>query len=471
MTVLNYIEKAIHAFSDAAWGTPLLILLMGGGLFFLIYSELIPFRYFGHAIKVIRGDYDEPDEDGDINHYEALSTAIAATVGLGNISGVAVAITMGGPGAIFWMWMSALIGVATKYFTCSLSVMYRGKDSCGNIQGGPMYVIQEGLGKKWKPLAIFFCIAGLIGVSPIFQANQLTQIVNDVLLTGNGWEVSTWTSLVIGILIAIIVGIVIYGGIQRIGKVAGKLVPFMVILYILSVLYIILTHLTEIPQSFALIFSDAFTGKAAMGGAVGAVIMTGVRRAAFSNEAGIGTAPMAHGAAQTNEPIREGLVGMLGPVIDTIIVCTMTALAIVVTGVWKQTDANGVTLTVEAFDAAIPYIGKYILILCVITFSLTTLFAFPYYGGKCLGFLIGAQKKHWYNHFFIAAIVLGAVSSLGVIIALIDGMYAMMAVPTMISALLLAPKVKEESKKYFSRLKQGKIQTQKEILKEVKVRN
>lgn len=457
MPVLKEIEKAIYAFSDAAWGTPLLILLIGGGLFFLIYSELIPFRYFGHALKVIRGDYDDPDEVGDINHYEALSTAIAATVGLGNISGVAVAITTGGPGAIFWMWVSALIGVATKYFTCSLSVMYRGKDSCGNIQGGPMYVIEEGLGKKWKPMALFFCVAGMIGVSPIFQANQLTQIVNDVLITGNGLTATITSSTIIGILIAIIVGIVIFGGIQRIGKVAGKMVPFMVALYILAVLYIIITHIGEIPQSFMLIFKDAFTGKAVMGGAVGAVIMTGVRRAAFSNEAGIGTAPMAHGAAQTNEPIREGLVGMLGPVIDTLVVCTMTALAIVVTGVWKQSDANGVTLTVQAFDTAIPYVGKYILIICVITFSLTTLFAFPYYGSKCLGYIIGAQKKHWYNYFFIGAIVIGAVSSLGVIIALIDGMYAMMALPTMISALLLAPKVKKEGKKYFERLKQGKM--------------
>lgn len=450
--MLEQIEEAIKSFSGFAWGAPLLILLIGGGLYFLIYSEFVPFKHIGHALKIIRGDYDEADGAGDINHYEALSTAIAATVGLGNISGVAIAIAMGGPGAIFWMWVSAFLGVSTKFFTCSLSIMYRGKDSRGEVQGGPMYVIEQGLGKKWKPLAIFFSIVGMIGVSPIFQANQLTKIFTDVMIEDAGFT----SSLIIGIIISLIVGIVIYGGIKRIGKVTGKLVPIMVILYVLAVLYIIFSNYQNIPECFSLIFSDAFTGKAVCGGALGGVILIGAKRAAFSNEAGIGTAPMAHGAALTNEPIREGLVAMLGPIIDTIIVCTMTALAIIITGVWNRPDLNGVTMTLEAFNIGIPYAGKYILIICVAIFSLTTLFAFPYYGAKCLGYVIGAERKHWYNYFFLITIVLGAVSSLAVIVNLIDGMYAMMAFPTMISALLLSPKVKTEMKRYLARHKANK---------------
>jgi AGCS family alanine or glycine:cation symporter len=450
--MFEQIEKIIKDFSDFAWGAPLLILLIGGGLYFLIYSEFVPFKHIGHALKIIRGDYDEEDGAGEINHYEALSTAIAATVGLGNISGVAIAIAMGGPGAIFWMWVSAFLGVSTKFFTCSLSIMYRGKDSKGEIQGGPMYVIEQGLGKKWKPMAIFFSVVGMIGVSPIFQANQLTKIFTDVMIEDAGFK----SSLIIGIVISIIVGIVIYGGIKRIGKVTGKLVPIMVILYVIAVLYIIISNYQNIPDCFSLIFSDAFTGDAVCGGALGGVILIGAKRAAFSNEAGIGTAPMAHGAALTNEPIREGLVAMLGPIIDTIIVCTMTALAIIITGVWDRPDLNGVTMTLEAFNIGIPYVGKYILIVCVAIFSLTTLFAFPYYGAKCLGYVIGAERKHWYNYFFLITIVLGAVSSLAVIVNLIDGMYALMAFPTMISALLLSPKVKTEMKRYLARHKANK---------------
>ncbi len=335
--------------------------------------------------------------------------------------------------------------------------MYRGKDSKGELQGGPMYVIEQGLGKRWKPLAVFFSIAGLIGVSPIFQANQLTKIITDVMIEDAGIT----SSLVIGIFISILVGIVIFGGIKRIGKVAGKLVPVMVLLYAVAVITILITYHENIPETFALIISDAFTGKAVLGGALGTIILIGAKRAAFSNEAGIGTAPMAHGAAQTNEPIREGLVAMLGPIIDTIIVCSMTAFTIIVTGVWQTSEANGVTLTLHAFEMGIPYVGKYILIICVAIFSLTTLFAFPYYGSKCLSYLIGAERKHWYNYFFLIAIVLGSVSSLGVIVNLIDSMYALMAFPTMIAALILAPKVKKAAKEYMKKLEESKKRNKK----------
>jgi len=305
-----------------------MILLPGGGLFFLVYSRLLPLRHFGHALKILTGKFDNPDEPGQLRHYEALSTALAGTVGMGNISGVAVAITMGGPGAIFWMWVSALLGISTKFFTCTLAVMFRGRDSAGEIQGGPMYFITEGLGKNWKPLALFFSFFGMIGVSPLFQANQLTQAIRDIILIPNHFEGSFATNLGTGLIISILVGIVVIGGIKRIGKVTGKLVPLMVVVYVISVMYIIFSDTSRIGPAFATILRDAFTGNAVLGGSLGAIIITGIRRAAFSNEAGLGTAPMAHGAAKTGEPVREGLVAMLGPVIDTLIICTMTALAI-----------------------------------------------------------------------------------------------------------------------------------------------
>lgn len=449
-------EAFCTAFSSAAWGTPLLILLLGGGLFFTLYSRFLPFRYFKHAIDVLRGKYDDPDAEGDIDHYEALSGAIAATVGMGNISGVAVALVTGGPGALFWMWMSALLGMATKFFTCTLSVMYRGHDSNGHAEGGPMYYIEEGLGKKWKPLAMFFAAAGLLGVTPMFQANQLTEVIRTVVLPES---VSTMASVdmmnfIIGILIMIVVSLVIFGGIERIGKVAGKLVPVMVVIYVIAVLAMIGLNVEKLPAIITSIFTEAFQFDSIAGGAFGAVIIIGAKRAAFSNEAGIGTAPMMHGAAKTNEPIREGLVAMIGPFIDTIVVCTMTALAILASGVYDPTaeNVNGVLLTTEAFRAVFPTMGPIILSICVLFFALTTLFSFSYYGTKCLGYLIGADKKHYFNYYYVALIVVGSVIKLDAIINLIDGVYATMAIPTMVGALMLSPKVRAAALDYFQRM-------------------
>jgi AGCS family alanine or glycine:cation symporter len=459
---LERIENILAQFSEWAWGMHLLILLLGGGAFFMIYSRFLPFRYLGHAINVLRGKYDNPDDPGEISHYEAVSSALAATVGMGNIAGVAVAITMGGPGALFWMWVSAFVGMATKFFTCTLAVLYRGRDSAGQLQGGPMYVIEEGLGKKWKPLAVFFCIAGLIGPLPIFQANQLTQIFRDVVLIPNGIiEAPTFFSnLTTGLIIAVLVSIVIFGGIQRIARVASMMVPAMIVIYVVSVLYIIAVNYTEIPACFALIITDAFTGNAVLGGSVGSVIVIGARRAAFSNEAGIGTAPMLHGAAKTDEPVREGLAAMIEPAIDTIIVCTMTALAILITGVWRTTDADGITLTVNAFNKALPYnnLGGYVLVISVLTFSLSSLFTLSYYGSKCFSYLFGAHRQYFFNYFYVFSIIVGAVVSISAVINLVDGMYALMAIPNMIAALLLAPKVIAAAKKYFGRMREEKPQ-------------
>lgn len=449
---MKTLEQAIIDFSEFIWGTPLLILLIGGGFFFTIYSKLVPFRYIGHAVDILRGKYDNPHEAGQINHFQALSTALAATVGMGNISGVAVAITAGGPGAIFWMWVSAIFGVSTKFFTNTLAVMFRDKDDKGEIQGGPMYIITVGLGRKWKPMAVFFAVTAMFAVFPVFQSNQLTQVFRDVVLKPNGVETGFTTDLTTGLIIAGIMSIVIFGGIKRIGKVTARIVPFMVLLYIAIVLFIIFSHPNRLWHAISLIFTDAFKANAVLGGAIGTIIITGVKRAAFSNEAGIGTAPLAHGAAKTNEPVREGLVAMLGPIVDTLIVCTMTALAILVTDVWQTSGADGITLTALAFNQAIPTYGPYLLIVCVIFFALSTLFAFPYYGNKCSSYLLGTRSKNIYNMFSVGSAVVAAVVSIDVVVAFIDSAYALMAFPNMLAAIILAPHVKKATVKYFSKL-------------------
>jgi len=442
------------------WGDPLVFLLVGGGLFFVLYSRLAPYKYFKHSVELLRGKYDDPDDPGDINHFQALSSALAATVGLGNISGVAVAIFVGGPGALCWMWVSAIRGVATKFFTCTLAILYRGKDSRGDIQGGPMYVIMEGLGSKWKPLAILFALGGLFGPLPIFQANQLTQILRDVIYEPAGWSVDGgffMANFLTGVVLALLVSIVIFGGIKRIGHVAARMVPFMVVLYFISVLYILFIHIADIPEYLLLVFTDAFTAKAALGGAVAEIIRTGIQRGAFSNEAGIGTESLAHGAAKTKEPVREGIVAMMGPVIDTLVICTMTAMAILVTDVWRGADDNGITMTLMAFTEVYGPAGAYVLVISVVIFAISSMLTYSYFGTKCLGFLIGAERQHYYNYFYVVTIIFGAVVSIDAVINLIDGMFAIMAIPTMTSALLLSPKVRQAAVDYGRRLKNGEF--------------
>jgi AGCS family alanine or glycine:cation symporter len=444
--------EIIIAFSNWIWGPPILILLLGGGTFFFIHSGFIPFTKMGHAIGLLRGKYDDDLAPGQITSRQALYSAIASTVGLGNISGVAIALNMGGPGAIFWMWVAAFVGMATKFYTCSLAIMYRGADSAGVIQGGPMYVIDHGMGKKWKFLSYIFCIAGVIGLLAIFQANQLTAVIQAVMIEPDTMEETVRNRWIIGFIMMSLTAIVILGGIQRIAAVASKMVPFMVGIYFFTVLLIVFKYYEGIPEMFKLILVDAFTGNAVMGGAVGSVIIVGARRAAFSNEAGIGTAPMVHGQSKNKEPIREGLIAMLGPFIDTVIVCTLTALAILLTGVWQTTENDGVKLTLAAFEMGIPVIGKYLLMVSVLVFALSTMFTYSYYGHKCANYLFGADKADYYNYFYLITIVVGAVASLDVVVSLVDGMYAVMAFPNMIAALYLAPKVRAATKDYFSRM-------------------
>lgn len=458
-------SEFISTLANGIW-TPVLFLLILGGLFFLLYSGFIQYRYFGHAIAILRGKYNDPNDPGQINAYEALSTALASTVGMGNIAGVAAAISIGGPGALFWMWVAAFVGMSTNFFTSTLSLMYRGKDSAGEIQGGPMYVIREALSKNWYPLAVLFSVCAMVGCLPIFQANQLTQVIIDIGVPASaqsqsfslfGYDVNT-AKFVIGTVLMIISGIVIIGGIQRIGRWAGKMVPLMIVLYFLTVLSIIILHIDVVPHYLWLIISDAFAannyhGEPALGGLVGGLIVAGVRRASFSNEAGIGTAPMALGASKSKEPIREGLVSMLSPVIDTLIVCTLTALAILVTDVWQTSGANGVTLTATAFESSLGNTGKYLLLTCAFFFAITSLFSYSYYGNKAISFLVGVKAGKYYDYFYLITIILGAILSMKDVMNIIDVAYALMAFPTMLSGFVLAPRVMAEARKYFGKMK------------------
>ena len=550
------ILKGLEDISNWLWGFPLLYLLIGGGLYFTIYSRFVPFFYLRHSIQILRGKYNNANDPGEINHFQALCSALSGTVGMGNITGVAVAIVQGGPGALFWMWICALLGMATKFFTCSLAVMYRGTDQTGQVQGGPMYFITEGLGKKWKPLAMAFCFFGLFGCLPMFQSNQLTAIVSEMFFKPNDWFVDSSQNVTLtgqglfGLLLAIVVGVVIIGGIQRIGKVAATLVPFMVILYGGCALIIIIMHASQIPEAFRLIITDAFTGQAVTGGVLGSVISIGVRRAAFSNEAGMGTEAMAHGAAKTKEPIREGLVAMLGPMIDTLIVCTITGLVIINTGVWEKgvtinrisklnnaieqyvieknissvitndliesiitnkefnnkkiyvspvnkidawgkrieikNDINssdyklilvssgpdktlntpddltneispnsysGVMLTEKAYRMISSSLGPYLLLICVLCFSFSSMIGFSYYVTKCGMFLFGIKARIPLIIFYLIGIIISAIVDLKYLIYFLDIMFGLMAVPTIISTIILSPRVMKEAREYFITLK------------------
>lgn len=450
---------AAAQFAAFAWGPHMLFLLVGGGLFFLIYSGLAPFRYLKHAIDIVRGKYPEADAAGNISHAGALSSAMAGTVGMGNIGGVALAIVAGGPGAIFWMWISALVGMATKFFTCTLAIMYRGQDETGRVRGGPMYIITHGLGQKWKPLAVFFCLVGLVGNFPLFNTNQLVQILKEYLFLSPGDSGVAVGSgehfgleLGMGLAIMTLVALVILGGIQRIAAVAIRVVPAMILLYVGCALYVIASHIGEVPMHLWRIVEDAFSVQSVAGGILG-TMLTGVKRAAFSNEAGIGTEVMVHGNAKTSEPVKEGLVAMLGPAIDTLLVCTATALIILISGVWEQGGANGISLSSAAFAATMPGVGPYLLLICVSFFAITTIFTQAFYGSQCFAFLFGASRERWYLYLYLLAILFAATNSLTDIVNIIDGAYGLMAIPTMTAALLLAPRVRAAAKNYFRRLR------------------
>ena len=449
MNFINDFLKAVLPYTE--W--VMLFLVIGGGLFLALYSRLLPFRYFKHAIAITRGKYDHADDPGEVSHLQALSSAVAATVGMGNIAGVAIAIYLGGPGVVFWIWITAIIGMGIKFYSCSLAVMFRGTDSAGALQGGPMYYITEGMGKKAKPLAVFFCVAGLFGVLPAFTTNQFTQTLLDVVKPHeNIWAFSIFQwKVIIGISLSILTSFVVFGGLKKIAKVATAIVPFMVVVYLLAVIFIMFQNAAGIFPAFKLIFSEAFNMETAVKGGFWGLVIIGIRRAVFSNEAGVGTAPMFHGQSKTKEPIHEGLVAMLGPFIDTIVVCTLTALVIIVSGAYLSEQTNGILMTLLAFKTSLFGYGDVLLMLVVSAFALSTLFTYSYYGTKCLSFLTNAKIGPTYNYIYVLSITFAAVASLDLVINLIDLSFALMCIPNMIAVLYLAPKVNAATKKYIAK--------------------
>lgn len=431
---------------DIAWGLPLVILLVSAGFYFTVAGKLLPFRGLKHSIKILRGKLDNPDDPGEISHFQALSSALSATIGMGNISGVAIAVSLGGPGAIFWMWIAGLVGMSTKFFTCTLACLYRKKDENGVEQGGPMYFIEVGLGRYFKPLAVLFAVFGMIGCLAMFQTNQLSGLLHEY------WDINR---LATGIVCAAIVGVVILGGIVRVGQVTARIVPAMFALYVIASMYIILGNLSAVPSLLATIVNSAFSGEALIGGGTAVafreILVNGIKRAAFSNEAGIGTAPMAHGAAKTKEPVREGLIAMLGPFLDTNLVCTMTALVILITGVPAAND--GVVMTVSAFEKGLPGLGLYVMTLIIILFSISTMISYSYYSLKCSRYLFGLKFGSWYIYVYILSLIFAAVWSQDTVINILDTAFALMAIPTLVGTLLLSPKVVAATKDYFRRMK------------------
>lgn len=436
--------------SSMIWGAPLLIFLLVASCLLLFYSKLIPLRGFAHAIRLVSGKQhsDEADAEGQITHFQALSNALAATIGLGNIAGVAVAIYQGGAGAVFWMWVSALLGMNTKFFECTLAVMYRGKDYQGQTQGGPMYYIENGMGKAFKPMAIAFSLFGLVGTLALFQINQLAKFLE------TGYDMPPmWTGLVF----AAVTGYILLGGLKRISSFTSKVVPLMAVLYFILCVVILGMNGDKIGPVFLSIFEQAFGFAPVTGGVAGYAVMhviqTGVKRAAFSNEAGIGTAPMAHGNAKTNEPVSEGYVAMLGPFIDTIVVCTLTALTILVSidNGGSGLDQNGINLTTFAFSQNLGDFGKHSLGLIIFLFSFSTMIGMANYNKKCWDYLFKGRMgfgERAFVLFFSSTIAIGAMLKMGAVVNLIDICYALMAVPNIIATVYLARKVRTSLSNY-----------------------
>lgn len=439
--------SAIVAFSDFLCGYPLFILLMGGGLFLFLYSGAIPLRRFIAAIRSLRT---EKEGEGQISSFQALMSTISSTVGLGNIAGVAIALVVGGPGSIFWMWVSALLGMSTKFFEGTLAIMYKGRDAMGVAQGGPMYVITEGISHKLKPLAQFFCCAGMVGCLVTMQANQLTESLCKVIVCPVlGLQESFLMRLVIGLTIGGIVAYVILGGIRRISRLATRIVPFMVSCYFLLVFAIIVIYFDRLPGVFSSIFDGAFNARAGFG-ALMATALTGARRAMYVNEAGVGTASLMHGASTNSEPCREGLVAMLGPCIDSGFVCTLTAIPIIMAGNYHVEGIQGLSIALDSFDILLPVVGKYLLMCMVVIFAFSTMFSYSYSGTKCAAYLFGERGMKYYRYFYLALIVVASVISLGTAVSIMDAAFALMAFPNMFSLLYLAPKAKAEMKRYFA---------------------
>ena len=446
METLTAIVTAINNF---VWGPPMLVLILGTGLFLQLRLKMMPLLRIGTGFRMVwKGRKPEAGAVGEISPYAALMTALAATVGTGNIAGVATAIAIGGPGALFWMWVTALVGMATKYAEVLLAVHFRETDEHGEQMGGPMFAIKNGLGRGWAWLGAAFALFGGFagfGIGNMVQSNSIAEAMQV------SFGLSPWIT---GVVLTVFTGFVLLGGVKRIGAVAEKLVPAMCIAYIVAALTVLGLYVDQIPSAFALIFEYAFSPLAATGGFTGATIMLalryGVARGIFSNEAGLGTAGIAQAAGQSNSAAQAGLIGMMGTFIDTILVCTMTGLVIIVTGVWSS-GVKGAALTSSAFAAAFPGFGEYFLSVALAVFAFTTILGWAYYGEKCWEFLIGGRVRVPYRVLWTLFVMVGAVAKLDFVWLLADTMNAFMAFPNLVSLLLLSPIVVKASKDYFNR--------------------
>jgi AGCS family alanine or glycine:cation symporter len=452
---------------------PLIVVwLVIAAVLLTLYFRFINLRGFAQGFRLIRGDYFDPKDAGQVSPFQALATALSGTVGLGNIAGVAVAITIGGPGATFWMIVAGLLGMSTKFCECTLGVKYRQVNADGSVSGGPMYYLSRGLAERsprlagfGKVLAVLFaicCIGGSLGGGNMFQANQTFQQMVNITggaggwLAGHGW--------LFGLGMAFLLGLVIIGGIRSIARVAGVLVPVMAVVYLTASVFVLIVHYADIPAALALIVKGAFSPEATYGGIIG-VLIVGFQRAAFSNEAGIGSAAIAHSAVRTKHPVTEGLVALWEPFIDTVVICTMTALVIVVTGLYQQTGVEGVKLTSQAYESVIGWF-PYVLALAVFMFAFSTMLAWSYYGEKSACYLFGESEKVrlGYRLMFLVFVVIGAAINLGIVIDFSDAMIFVMSVPNIIGLYLLAPVVRRELDEYLAKLRSGEIRSRRQTM-------
>ena len=439
--------KLLNQIDSLVWGPPLLILLVGTGLYLTLRLRLLQISRLSRAFRLIFVSGE--DHHGDVSSFAALCTALAATVGTGNIIGVATAIKVGGPGALFWMWLAAFFGMATKYAEGLLAIKYRSKDAHGAVAGGPMHYILLGMGEKWRPLAIFFAVAGvlvaLLGIGTFTQVNSITEAMHNTIQL---------PSAVTASILAILVALVIFSGIQSIARVSTKVVPFMAAIYILGTVTVLVVNLDRLLPTLQLVFSSAFSQTAAVGGFAGAsmrmAIQNGVARGVFSNEYGLGSAPIAAAAAKTKEPVEQGLISMTGTFIDTLIICSLTGLTILVTGVWNS-DLNGVRLTQAAFSTIFSSFGPVLLTIFLVLFAFTTILGWNYYGERCFEFLFGVKYIRLYRIIFVAMVLLGGFIELEAVWVIADIVNALMALPNLIALLALSPVIIAETKKYFDK--------------------
>lgn len=457
--------KIIQKIDDFVWGIPLIVLILGAGIYLTVRFVFLPIRRLPRAFKYM---FKKEEGAGEVSSFGALCTALSATIGTGNIVGVATAIVAGGPGALFWMWLAAFFGMATKYAEGLLAVKYRKVYPDGHTLGGPFHYIEGGLGRRWKFLAVIFAVlgmcVGLFGIGTFSQVNSITDAVGNIFaqapsvgLFGRQYNLAV---IISGIVLTIAVGLVLLGGVKRIAKVSEMIVPFMVIVYVLACLIILGANVTAIPRAFADIFVGAFSPKAVMGGAAGSFFIAmqkGIARGIFSNEAGLGSAPIAAAAAKTKEPVRQGLVSMTGTFLDTLVVCTMTGLAIVITGAWNVTGLQGVSVTMSAFENGLPGIlgtaGPVILMVCLIFFAFTTILGWNFYGERCLEYLAGRKKLaiYLYRAAYILAVFAGPYMTVAAVWNIADIFNGLMAIPNLIALFLLSGVAARETKKYFQK--------------------